>query len=55
VLKFGVPQGLVLRSLLLLICINDLLLNVEDGQLVLFVDDINLLIIERDEMFYSIR
>jgi len=29
-------------------CINDLPLRVEGGQLVLFVDDINLLIIERD-------
>jgi len=29
--------------------INDLPLTVRDGQLVLFADDINLLIIERDE------
>jgi hypothetical protein len=50
VLKCGVRQGLVLRRLLFLIYINDLPLNVEDGELVLFVDDINnLLIIERDE------
>jgi len=28
---------------------NDRTLNVEDGQLVLFVADINLLIIEKDE------
>ena len=32
-----------------LIHVNDLPLNVEDGQLVLFADYINLLIIERDE------
>jgi hypothetical protein len=49
VLKCGVPQGSVLGSLRFLIYISDLPLNVEDGELVLFADDINLLNIERDE------
>ena len=48
-LKCGVPQSSVRGPLLLLIHVNNLLLSIEERELVLFADNINWLVIERDE------
>jgi Reverse transcriptase (RNA-dependent DNA polymerase). len=49
VLKHLMPQESVVGALLFLMYINDLPSNVKETELVLFVDDTNLLITERDE------
>lgn len=48
-IKQGVPRCSVLAPLLFLIYVNDLPLNIKNANVIMFADDINVLIIDRDK------